>query len=270
MNILQNYHQRKGTYLLLSATLLAGVAIAAELMPEPVIDKVRATQMNVDNPTNAYTLEQSIAVDKGSQLTWSRCLIGQTFAEGACQGEPTAFTSWQDALNAAQVQAKDGWRLPNIKELMRITESTQVFPAINTSVFPFAKSFEFYNHDGAKEGTDYSKQVSRTDPNEVCTKVDYGRLVDSQGWQCVYPKLPAKYSPQVSAAYLWSSSPVAGWGDEESRQSANLVYALDLAEGTPTSVIRDGKAIGDTDNGQYSDEYKEKRARYVLLVKDVS
>ena len=116
MSAVQTKRQRKKTYLLLSAILLASGAIAAELMPEPIIETVKVPfQSNTDNPTNAYTLEQSIAVDKGSQLTWSRCLLGQTFTDGACQGEPTAFTSWQDALNAAEVQAKDGWRLPILK-----------------------------------------------------------------------------------------------------------------------------------------------------------
>ncbi|WP_227431159.1 DUF1566 domain-containing protein [Psychrobacter sp. I-STPA6b] len=290
MTIYKNDRQHIKSYLFVGVALIAGTAIAAELMPEPSIAPVDApAEFTADNPTDVYTLEQANATDKASQLIWSRCLVGQTFTDGACQGEPTEFTSWQAAIDATQLQAKDGWRLPNIKELVSITETTQVFPAINTSVFPFAKNLRFYNHEETREKPDYGKWVPQAEhAGQTCTEDEWGRMTDQAGWTCLNPQIPAKYIPEVSSPYIWSSTPVAyipyqkpSWGEplpleeqeaqnEKSRKSANFVYALDLAEGTPNQVTRDGIAIGETDEGKYSDVYKEKRARYILLVKDMS
>lgn len=71
--------------------------------------------------------------DKRTGLTWKRCSEGQTWndSSNSCDGELTQ-RNW---LEASQ-QVPDGWRLPNIKELVSIMEYGCANPAINLSVFP--------------------------------------------------------------------------------------------------------------------------------------
>lgn len=73
-----------------------------------------------------------------SQLIFMRCSIGQTFANGTCENEPTSFT-WQQALQTSitsEFNDSKNWRLPNIKELSVITERACVRPSVNDLVFP--------------------------------------------------------------------------------------------------------------------------------------
>lgn len=73
-------------------------------------------------------------------LTWSRCLLGQTWnAETkSCDGKAVRL-SWQNALNSAvtyELGSFTDWRLPNIKELVSLVERECVDPAINMTIFP--------------------------------------------------------------------------------------------------------------------------------------
>ena len=81
-----------------------------------------------------------------TELTWQRCLVGQSFDDNATPNDPTddactgtpADMTWQAALQHAADQAD--WRLPNIKELASIIEQQCHSPAINAVVFPDASS----------------------------------------------------------------------------------------------------------------------------------
>jgi len=80
-------------------------------------------------------------IDKQTGLKWKRCLVGQTFEEGYCQGSPTLFRigevlEYMRDLKLASAQNNNGWRLPNIKELASIVERGCVDPAINLKIFP--------------------------------------------------------------------------------------------------------------------------------------
>ncbi|MBE4591013.1 hypothetical protein BOO24_01395 [Vibrio navarrensis] len=50
--------------------------------------------------------------DKGANLTWMRCSIGQKWDGTTCVGKPTLLT-WEEAMQ----QAKDGWQLPTAEQL---------------------------------------------------------------------------------------------------------------------------------------------------------
>ena len=79
-------------------------------------------------------------------LVWQRCALGQTWGNNSCEGDATKFT-WSQALEAAW-QANDenrqGWRLPNLKELATLTERACVRPAIPTAYFPQTPSDDFW------------------------------------------------------------------------------------------------------------------------------
>lgn len=66
-------------------------------------------------------------------LEWQRCSVGQVWDGEDCTGRVTLFT-WQDALLLAEEM--DGWRLPNISELVSIVEECRIQPIINEQVFP--------------------------------------------------------------------------------------------------------------------------------------
>lgn len=79
-------------------------------------------------------------------LMWMRCSLGQAWQNGSCSGEASKL-SWQQALKAAhgyQYANKDGWRLPNVKELATITERACVRPAIDEGLFPNTPSDDFW------------------------------------------------------------------------------------------------------------------------------
>jgi hypothetical protein len=77
-----------------------------------------------------------------TELVWQRCLVGQVFSDNgtpdnftddSCFGNGATFT-WGEALQVAD--SYPGWRLPDINELISITEMQCFDPAINLKVFP--------------------------------------------------------------------------------------------------------------------------------------
>ncbi|WP_019519141.1 Lcl C-terminal domain-containing protein [Faucicola boevrei] len=253
---------------LVTATIASSFAIANNLMPETKLaTEVLAGDYEKTADTNVFSvdIDNSQVVDKARKLVWSRCLVGQTYNQSTanCDGVATEFDSWEKALNAQ----KDGWRVPNVKELATLVEETQALPAINTSIFPFGKTLSFYGHADTTETTDRSKWITKSDlfPNEKCIEDAsgwYPRWVgEKSGWECINPKLPAKYALQPSSAYIWSATPVAN----TDATTADKVYGLDLADGSLQIAKRSGEAIGG-----YQDSANERRARYVILVKDAS
>jgi len=75
----------------------------------------------------------NIAVDSLTGLKWRRCSEGQNWNGTNCVGEATSF----DLFSAlAHAKLKDGWRLPDIRELSSIHDKSERAPAINPVVFP--------------------------------------------------------------------------------------------------------------------------------------
>lgn len=84
-------------------------------------------------------IEDGTVKDLQTQLTWKRCLLGQSFQPGEeadtgqCIGVPILL-SWVDALTISKANA--GWRLPNLKEIASTAELQCWNPASNLMVFP--------------------------------------------------------------------------------------------------------------------------------------
>lgn len=82
-------------------------------------------------PTNRFELMGNEVRDLKTGLIWQRCSAGQVWDSMSCSGSSIEYT-WSEALHLA-----DGlWRLPNIKELASIVETSCISPAINETVFP--------------------------------------------------------------------------------------------------------------------------------------
>lgn len=86
------------------------------------------------------------ATDKQTGLMWMRCSTGQQWdaTEKTCLGDAEIFT-WQAALIKAEgyvsgiddgTASYNDWRLPNVKELASILDTTCNTAKINSVVFP--------------------------------------------------------------------------------------------------------------------------------------
>ena len=92
-------------------------------------------------PDARFILSDDEAQDLVTNLTWKRCAQGQQWNEesASCSGAATPMT-WSQALS----ESADGWRVPNIKELLSIVEVSCSSPAINTAIFPNTSSVSFW------------------------------------------------------------------------------------------------------------------------------
>ncbi|MEI7840648.1 MAG: DUF1566 domain-containing protein [Methylococcaceae bacterium] len=77
-------------------------------------------------------------LDTQTGLIWRRCVEGMTWNGATCAGEPFGGML-QESLERAASQARlsgKAWRLPNIKELASLVDTTQPNLAIDSTIFP--------------------------------------------------------------------------------------------------------------------------------------
>lgn len=79
--------------------------------------------------------------DKVTGLIWQRCPSGQTWNGSTCYGIAKEISSALVALEVATAANADSgagktWRLPNVIELLSLTEISCYRPSINTKWFP--------------------------------------------------------------------------------------------------------------------------------------
>ena len=84
-------------------------------------------------PNSRFELSDGEAIDKQTGLVWKRCMEGQAWNQetSTCDGSPVA-RNWVQAHQ----KVPEGWRLPNVKELISIIEYGCGNPTINLSIFP--------------------------------------------------------------------------------------------------------------------------------------
>lgn len=74
-----------------------------------------ASEANTLTSTQSGIIEN--VLDPSTNMTWSRCSVGQEFLDGECSGVPASF-SWQEAN--AYAQTVEGWGLPTKDQLSSI------------------------------------------------------------------------------------------------------------------------------------------------------
>jgi hypothetical protein len=118
------------------ATALIGFTANTSLAQVCISDEQQTT------PTTRFSLEDDQVIDKRTGLIWQRCAVGQTWnaVRQGCDGE-SLEVNWKVALESAP----EGWRVPNVKELISIAEYTCTSPSINLTVFPDTSSGYFWS-----------------------------------------------------------------------------------------------------------------------------
>ena len=88
--------------------------------------------------TESLGAANGLVTDSKTGLTWRRCSEGQSFSAGTCTGSASTYTHEQ-ALAHAKTQT--GWRMPSVKELSSLVDSSVIGPAINGTAFPATPSY---------------------------------------------------------------------------------------------------------------------------------
>jgi len=88
--------------------------------------------------TESLGAANGLVTDSKTGLTWRRCSEGQSFSASTCTGDASTFTHEQ-ALAYAKTQT--GWRMPSVKELSSLVDSSVIGPAINSSPFPATPAY---------------------------------------------------------------------------------------------------------------------------------
>lgn len=90
---------------------------------------------------------------KINKLTWMRCLVGQTFTEKACIGDP-AYYSWSDAITLTRTfnfADSSNWRVPSISELGSLHE-VQCITSFNSALFPVGQTYLWSSTSAVNNG----------------------------------------------------------------------------------------------------------------------
>lgn len=137
-------------FALLGTTLVANTVFA---------DQICRDSINRSTPDGRFSIQGvgTLVFDRVTERSWMRCPLGYTFsdndtleqyADDRCIEEPESAFTWQDALLATanhNQSAANEFRIPNIKELSSLVESSCAWPAINSYVFPDTEAAAFWS-----------------------------------------------------------------------------------------------------------------------------
>lgn len=87
-----------------------------------------------------------LVVDLRYGVEWLRCTVGTVWNGETCVGQPVRLSQEQAkiAIQQANEQIGDGWRLPTLKELEGLICHTCGKPMINAEMFPATQSEPYW------------------------------------------------------------------------------------------------------------------------------
>ena len=152
---------------LLGAAVFPGLLAAAVANANSLDDHVctntadEPTGLIATTPSSDFevvgNVEDGIVRHLRTGLEWRRCPLGSTFSEGECDRRFSSV-DWQDALQAAEAEG-DGWRVPNVNEMVSIVEECTTTPAVNEVVFPATASQLWTSTTGLQFGAGFAVTV---------------------------------------------------------------------------------------------------------------
>jgi hypothetical protein len=92
-----------------------------------------------------YSTAGDEVTDSKTGLVWRRCSEGQSWSGSTCTGTAATYTHEQALVHAKAQMGTAGWRLPNVKELTSIVDSTRTDPAIDPAAFPATPSYYYWS-----------------------------------------------------------------------------------------------------------------------------
>ncbi len=122
-------------------TILKKVDLAGLLKAVAVLACLGAAGQVQAQARYIYSSTGAEVTDVQSGLMWRRCSEGQSWSAGVCSGTVKGFTHEQ-ALAYAKTQS--GWRLPNVKELSSLVDTTRFEPAIDGNAFPLTPNAVYW------------------------------------------------------------------------------------------------------------------------------
>ena len=96
-----------------------------------------------------FVTQEHIVVDLERQIEWLRCSVGQRWNGNECSGNiiNLSLDMVPKALEIANKQLGDGWRLPSKVELKSIVCKTCPSPKIDKAIFPNTDNAPYWTGD---------------------------------------------------------------------------------------------------------------------------
>lgn len=119
-----------------------------------VIGLLLATGLARSADRFSYSEDGSQVTDSSTGLTWKRCAEGMTWSGSTCTDTAITYTH-----EAALQLGINGWRLPNIKELVSMVDDSRINPAIDPAAFPNTPSNWFWTSSPYVGNSSYAWHV---------------------------------------------------------------------------------------------------------------
>jgi hypothetical protein len=142
----------------IKSKVIIASALLITLFSNHVLSQDCRENIDRSNSAQQFAINQKkgTIIDSRTGLEWAACGYGQTWVVGTvlragyCQGLPTNFNTFGDAL-AETVTATtnnaawQGFRIPNIKELGSLVERSCIQPAIDLNIFSGTLNAVYYS-----------------------------------------------------------------------------------------------------------------------------
>ena len=147
------------------AFALQFIAVTGEAAAQHVCNSSEASTM----PTSRYIVNNDGTVfDTRTKLMWKRCSEG--LSGSTCTSGMLSSTPWTNAILIAKDSTFAGynnWRLPNIKELASVADTSCEKPATNITIFPNTPQSLYWSSTQSTAQVSQSWQIDFRDAEDT-------------------------------------------------------------------------------------------------------